>query len=188
MSSDHLTHVVRTHLELSSPDKLRPGRSPDIVPRIKLERPSAAEYLELYSRIGEPWHWRDRLAWSDDELRRYLGDPRVRVYTANVDDENAGYFELKHHENGSIEIMYFGLDQRFTGKGLGGWLLTRAVEEAFSLGARRVMLNTCTLDAPQALPNYLARGFVITREETYTVALPSPPRATATGATGSSTS
>jgi hypothetical protein len=29
------------------------------------------------------------------------------------------------------------------------------------------MLNTCTLDAPQALPNYLARGFTIEREDQY---------------------
>jgi hypothetical protein len=34
------------------------------------------------------------------------------------------------------------------------------------------MLNTCTLDAPQALPNYLARGFTITREERYSVEVP----------------
>jgi hypothetical protein len=35
-----------------------------------------------------------------------------------------------------------------------------------------VILNTCTLDAPQALPNYLARGFAITREERYSVDVP----------------
>jgi hypothetical protein len=51
-------------------------------------------------------------------------------------------------------------------------MLTRAVEEAFALGGTRVILNTCTLDAPQALPNYLARGFAITREEQYWVDVP----------------
>ena len=37
------------------------------------------------------------------------------------------------------------------------------------------MLNTCTLDAPQALPNYLARGFTIVREDQYLLDVPAPP-------------
>jgi len=64
------------------------------------------------------------------------------------------------------------LDEAFIGRGLGGWLLTRAAEEAFALDASRVILNTCTLDAPQALPNYLARGFTIVREDQYLLDVP----------------
>jgi hypothetical protein len=51
-------------------------------------------------------------------------------------------------------------------------VLTRAAQEAFALDAARVILNTCTLDAPQALPNYLARGFTIVREDQYLLDLP----------------
>jgi GNAT superfamily N-acetyltransferase len=168
------TEVHRTHLELSSRDKLRPARVPEGAATItRRDGISVAEYLEMYSRIGAPWHWRDRLAWSADELQRYLASPAVHVYTLEVDGANAGFFELRVHAGRIVEVMYFGLDQRFIGRGLGGWLLTRAAEESFSLGAR-VILNTCTLDAPQALPNYLARGFVITREEKYTADIPSP--------------
>ena len=47
--------------------------------------------------------------------------------------------------------------------GLGGWLLTRAVERAWAVeGTRRVWLHTCELDSPAALANYEARGFVAT--------------------------
>jgi len=74
-----------------------------------------------------------------------------------------------------VEVMYFGLVPSFIGRGLGGWLLTRAVEEAFALGGKRVILNTCTLDAPQALPNYLSRGFTIVREERYRLEIPERP-------------
>ncbi len=35
-------------------------------------------------------------------------------------------------------------------------------------------MNTCTLDGAAALPNYLARGFVRVRAETYWVDLPRP--------------
>jgi GNAT superfamily N-acetyltransferase len=84
----------------------------------------------------------------------------------------AGYFELRQHPDRTVEIMYFGLAPAFIGRGLGGWLLTRAAQEAFALGAPRIVLNTCTLDAPQALPNYLARGFTIVSEDQYLLDVP----------------
>ncbi len=44
-------------------------------------------------------------------------------------------------------------------RGLGGFLLTHAVKEAWQVGGPRVWLHTCTLDSERALPNYKARGF-----------------------------
>jgi GNAT superfamily N-acetyltransferase len=177
MTSEAPTDVVRTHLELSR-HRLRAAKDPSTHAEIRrLERPSPSEYLEIYTRIGGPWHWRDRLAWPAPEMEGYLASPEVHVFTAEVGGENAGFFEFVRRGPDVVELMYFGLDQRFIGRGLGGWLLTRAAEEAFALGATRVIVNTCTLDAPQALPNYLARGFVITREERYTVILSATPAA-----------
>jgi GNAT superfamily N-acetyltransferase len=83
--------------------------------------------------------------------------------------EPAGYFELRQHEDGSVEIAYFGLLPNFIGRGWGKYLLTRAVDTAWSLDPKRVWLHTCTLDHPAALPNYLKRGFRRVREEVYTV-------------------
>ena len=71
----------------------------------------------------------------------------------------AGYFELRRDRAGGTEIVYFGLLPEFTGRGLGGFLLTMAVERAWSSGTERVWLHTNTLDHPAALPNYLKRGF-----------------------------
>lgn len=116
--------------------------------------------------------------WTDAELDRYLSSPRVYVWTLNVGGATAGYFELQHHHDDTIELMYFGLVESYIGRGLGGWLLTRAVEESFALGARRVILNTCTLDSPRALPNYLARGFTIVREDRYVATVPTRLRLT----------
>jgi len=76
-----------------------------------------------------------------------------------VNGESAGYFELQRHDDDSVEIAYFGLIERFIGRGLGGLMLTRAVAEAWEMGAERVWLHTCTLDSPNALPGYKARGF-----------------------------
>ena len=178
MAPDGWTRVSvrRTHLELRGPKAFRPARSPREPVEIVRRRPIASvEYLALYSLVGELWLWRDRLVWTPDELERYLASPDVHVWTAHVHGATAGYFELRQHADRSIEVMYFGLAAPFIGRGIGGWLLTRAVEEAFALGASRIVLNTCTLDAPQALPNYLARGFTIVSEDQYLLDVPIHP-------------
>jgi GNAT superfamily N-acetyltransferase len=165
--------VARTHLELRRAADLRPAPAPQLpVTLRRLQSIRAAEYRALYTLVGERWLWRDRLVWTDEELDAYLVSPTVQVWLLSVSDQTAGYFELRRHSGGAVEVMYFGLAPAFMGRGLGGWMLTRAVEEAFALGGSRVILNTCTLDAPQALPNYLARGFSIVREEHYVIDVP----------------
>jgi GNAT superfamily N-acetyltransferase len=86
-----------------------------------------------------------------------------------VKGELAGYFELRRDTDGGVEIAYFGLLPGFTGRRLGAHLLTEAVERAWSLGARRVWLHTCTFDHPAALPNYVKRGFTVFKTEQYEV-------------------
>jgi GNAT superfamily N-acetyltransferase len=167
--------VTRTYLELRGPTELTPGRPLDQSVELVHRRPiSAGEYRALYDLVGERWLWRDRRVWSDQELHTYLASSRIHVWSAHQGSETVGYFELQQHADAIVEIMYFGLTPRFIGRGIGGWLLTRAAEEAFNLGGERLVLNTCTLDSPHALPNYLARGFRIVREEQYLVDLPRP--------------
>lgn len=165
--------VTRTYLELRGVHELRPGRAPAHPPRLERRRPiAAAEYRALYTLVGERWSWRDRLALPEAALDAHLASPRVEVWIATVSDEAAGYFELVQRDDDAVEIMYFGLAPRFIGRGFGAWLLTRACEAGFAMGARRIVLNTCSLDAPAALPNYLARGFTIVRDEVYQVEIP----------------
>jgi GNAT superfamily N-acetyltransferase len=166
-------NVVRTYLEMRAPSALRPAPLADS--RTTLERVDpcpVALYRALYYAVGARYHWRDRLAWSDEELAAHLTSPDVEVWVLHWQGERAGFYELRRHDDGSVEIAYFGLVERAFGRGLGKHLLTRAVERAWSLGATRVWLHTCTLDSPVALPNYLARGFTAYKEETYAVALP----------------
>lgn len=161
--------VVRTYLEMRTPEALRPADAPaGVNARVeRLERPSVADYRALYGDVGAAYHWRDRLAWSDEQLAAYLADPAVSVWVLVVDGVRAGYFELKRDAD-DVEIVYFGLASPYIGRGLGKYLLTRATREAWD-GPRvsRVWLHTCTLDDRAALPNYLSRGFVETRRERY---------------------
>ena len=173
--------AVRTHLELSRDaagntptDTERAGDALDVV---RVERPTAVEYRALYAAVGGTWHWRDRDAWSDERLQRHLDDPRVSLWLLREGDARLGYFELVRRADDAgdgrddveVELLYFGLVPGAHGRGLGRRLLERAMAEAWALGAARLVLNTCTLDHPAALPNYLARGFRVVREEAYEV-------------------
>jgi GNAT superfamily N-acetyltransferase len=163
--------VVRTYLELRSPEQLRPVSEDATDSSVAfVHRPAigVAQYRRLYEAVGYRWYWRDRNAWSDERLAAHLARPEISVWECLVDGESAGYFELERRDDGSVEIAYFGLIETFVGRGAGKAMLTRAAREAWALGANRVWLHTCTLDSPRALPNYKARGFEAFRTETYT--------------------
>jgi ribosomal protein S18 acetylase RimI-like enzyme len=160
--------VLRTYLEITDPGQLRGRVASDPAARFVVRRPCPVErYRALYRAVGERWHWHDRNAWSDEELATYLASPNVVVWELLVGEESAGYVELRRDPDAAVEIVYFGLDERFFGRGLGAALLTHAVTEGFAMGARRVWLHTCSLDSPRALPNYQARGFRPYRTERY---------------------
>ena len=120
---------------------------------------SVEDYRRLYRDVGAQWYWHDRLEMNDAELAAVLTQPNVQVWELEVDGHSAGYFELQRDAEGAVEIVYFGLVAGFMGRGLGKFLLNRAIEVAAQMGANRVWLHTCTLDSDRALPNYKARGF-----------------------------
>jgi GNAT superfamily N-acetyltransferase len=162
--------AVRTYLEMHAPSDLTGASapSPDAVVEL-VARCAPALWRRLYTEVGREYHWVDRLAWTDEDIRRYLADPALEFWLLGVNGEPAGYFELRRHDDGAVEIAYFGLLPSFTGQGLGKFMLTRAVERAWARGANRVWLHTSSLDHSSALSNYLARGFSIWKQETYVV-------------------
>ncbi|MBI1722570.1 MAG: GNAT family N-acetyltransferase [Gemmatimonadetes bacterium] len=167
--------VVRTYLELSSRAAFHPARLED--PAVSLERvPRCSVELSrrLYREVGGAYHWVDRLAWTDAELDAYLIQPGFGVWLMRYGGKLAGFFELRTDADKSIEIALFGLLSEFVGRGLGKHMLTCAVDRAWELGATRVWLHTCTLDSRVALPNYLRRGFVPYKQETYEAELACP--------------
>jgi GNAT superfamily N-acetyltransferase len=163
--------VTRTYLEMLSPEELRQARVTGPDPKVERLQDCSVEFFRfLYEEVGRAYRWTDRLSWSDEMVQQHLETPGVSLWLLSWENRPAGYFELRAHEDDSVEIAYFGLLPDFIGRGWGKYLLTRAVQSAWRLGARRVWLHTCTLDHPAALPNYLKRGFRPVRQETYTVA------------------
>ncbi len=165
-----MIQVRRTFLEMRSPADLNPVPIPDPAPDVaRLQPCSPAMFRHLYAEVGRAFRWTDRLSWTDEQIAGHLADPRTSIWLLSWQDMPAGYFELREHDDRSVEIAYFGLLPDFIGRGWGKYLLTRAAGAAWELGASRIWLHTCTLDHPSALPNYLKRGFRRVRDETYEI-------------------
>jgi len=170
MAAPSTIQVTRTYLEMRDPAELKPARSADPLIRIEPQPHCSVElFRTLYVEVGKNYHWIDRLPWTDEDIAKYLLQPEISLWLMTYDDKQAGYFELRECDDGSTEIAYFGLLADFIGRGLGKHLLTRAIEQAWADGAKRVWLHTCTLDDPAAMPNYLKRGFQPFKTEKYEV-------------------
>jgi ribosomal protein S18 acetylase RimI-like enzyme len=170
MTTDQKPPLVTTYLEMRSPEQLRPKRSPDARFQVRERKePNWFFNRDLYFRVGEQWQWTDKRPWTDEQWKEYAAAPDLRTFAAYYDGTLAGYYELRQDGEGGVEIAYFGLLPEFTGRGLGGALLTSAIEEAWSrrggIAPTRVWVHTCNRDHPQALANYQARGMIIYKIE-----------------------
>jgi len=119
----------------------------------------------LYKEIGKSFSWKDRLYWSDTDWIRLISNPNYELYTILKNEDLVGYYELIFDEHKNFEIAYFGILKEYFGKKIGGYLLCHAIENSFNKGAKRVWVHTCTLDHPNALKNYMARGMKVFKSE-----------------------
>lgn len=166
--------VTITYLEMTDRGQLQPARAGGLqLVRAEVASPELNRFL--YAAVGARWGWYSRLTWDYARWLAYLDRPELETWVAYVAGTPAGYFELERQDGGDVEIAYIGLLPAFIGQGLGGALLTAAVARAWDMGAARVWVHTCTLDHPQALRNYEARGFTVFRTEEKTEQLPDQP-------------
>jgi ribosomal protein S18 acetylase RimI-like enzyme len=165
--------ITTWYLEMTTREELRPKRSTRgdlLLARVERAMPELNRFF--YTAVGGNWYWVDRLPWPWSSWLEYLSRAELETWVLSVAGVPAGYFELEQQPQGNLEIVYFGLLPSFTGMGLGGHLLTLAVERAWELASRRVWLHTCSLDHPAALAHYQARGFRIYRQEVHSEELP----------------
>lgn len=164
------------YLEMLRPDALRPKEAPEHFEIRRVELPCPEYNRFLYATVGWPWSWVDKLGWSFEQWRAHVSRPEFGTWVGYMSGTPAGYYELEQQPEGNVEIVYFGLLPDFTGRGLGGALLTSAITSAWQWGAKRVWVHTCSLDHPAALRNYQARGMQIYRTEESTKTVPATPR------------
>ena len=139
-----------------------PGRVPKSAVQWQRAVANKAELSAgLYERVGGAWGWFDRAAWTDADWAGWANRDNHHLFLGLVEGEICGYVELDQ-QGPEVEVAFFGLLAEFIGQGLGGWLLSAGLREAWLLpGVERVWFHTCELDAPTALAYYQARGLVI---------------------------
>ncbi|MFW0108485.1 GNAT family N-acetyltransferase [Rothia sp. P7181] len=136
----------------------------------------------LYSVVGGPYYWYERLSWSREQWDDELSEVGSELWVLYVEGTPCGYAQLdtqviprSDDEFGSdVELLYFGLMQWVHGRGLGKAFLEYVLTAAWKMSSyhaipevQRVWVHTCTLDGPYALKNYCRRGFEEYRREVY---------------------
>ena len=160
--------IFRNYLELKSLEDFKEVKKPSEDYSVELVDKKDFQLNKFfYKNIGKNCHWIDRLVWADINWIHYVSDEKLFTYILKEKNEIAGYFELIFNEDiKEAEIAYFGILEEYFGKKLGGYLLSEAVKNSFSMGALRLWVHTCSLDHKNALLNYQSRGMKIFKSET----------------------
>jgi GNAT superfamily N-acetyltransferase len=158
--ADAPIEVTVTFLEMQR----QPGHYPSMPLNKKLALLRASNiplhyYRYLMDRVGRKWHWVNILRMDDTELEAYLREEGRDVRVLHLDGAPVGFFDLKAELPDHVDLAYFGMMDEAIGHGLGRWFLGAAIEAAWSYQPKRVIVQTCTLDHPAALPLYQKLGF-----------------------------
>ena len=158
--------VQRNFLELKDLKNLKTNSTNKKKYLVKKIKPDFQLNKFFYRQVGKKHRWIDRLSWSDEKWINYISNKNLETYIICESEELVGFFELLNNpELEETEISYFGLLEEYIGKGIGGYALSVAIRKSFEKNIRRVWLHTCTLDHPNALKNYIARGMTIFKKE-----------------------
>lgn len=153
--------VVITQLEMNAvPKRPTVPAPPGRLALLKLERPTVQFYRYLYDNVGERWFWWERRQMAPEALLAAISRPEIDIYVLYVGGEPAGFVELSRQAMPEINIDYFGLMPHFTGRGYGVYFLNWAVDQAWSIEAKRLTVASSSLDDPRGLRTYQKAGFV----------------------------
>jgi GNAT superfamily N-acetyltransferase len=163
--------ITITYLEMTDTQPRQPlPRAPgDKIALMRAFQPPVSFYRYLYSAVGEPWLWYERRKMDDEALAAIIQSREVEIYVLYKGGVPAGFVEVDRRSRVDVELSYFGLLPEFVGQGLGPYLLGWGIHAAFSCGADRLRVNTCTLDHPKALATYQRAGFVPVRQQSLIV-------------------
>jgi len=161
-----MIHVQRNFLELTDLKNLKTNSIKKNKYSVKKIEPDFQLNKFFYKQVGKNHRWIDRLSWSDEKWINYISNKNMETYIISDSYELVGFFELLYNPKlKETEISYFGLLEEYIGKGIGGFALSVAIKKSFEKNIKRVWLHTCTLDHPNALKNYIARGMTVFKKE-----------------------
>ncbi len=161
--------MVVTFLEMGAkPTVPSPPTPRGKIAILKAEKPPAHFYRYLYNTIGRPYYWVDRRKISDETLTAIIQHPQVELFVLYADGNPAGFAELDFRDPRAGQLAYFGLMPNEIGRGAGAWFLHQSIQLSWVKPISTLLVNTCTLDHPRALPLYQKMGFTpYAREDRY---------------------
>ena len=155
--------VKRWFLEMTSePAGINPVFPDDI--QIRLFEGDCGDYRKLNQLVGGDLGWVDRQIMCDEDLTKIIHHPKVKIHILYTGEVLAGFAELDRRTENEVHLEYFGLAPDFRGKGLGRVFLNWTIAEAWRSRPGKILLNTCEIDHPGALPIYMKAGFKILEE------------------------
>ncbi len=158
--------TIVTYLEMRTSPASVPRPMPEGVELRRVMQPDTAWYRDLYFRVGGfDWLWFSRLQMTDAQLQAILDDQNVHVFAVEKDGVAEGLLELDFRDQGSCELAFLGLTKALIGKGVGGALMSFALDTAWRAPIDLLHIHTCTLDSPQALGFYRKCGFKPVRQQ-----------------------
>ena len=155
--------VRRWFLEMTN----EPDRMNHVLPddaRIRRFTGNCDDYRVLNKLVGGDLGWVDRQIMSESDLEKIISHSQVKIFVIYSGEKQAGFAELDLRTEDEVHLEYFGLAPNFRGQGLGKVFLNWTIAEAWKSKPRKVLLNTCEIDHPGALPIYLKAGFIIAEE------------------------
>ena len=161
-----MINVERNFLEIRDVKNLKINPTKKIKFLVKKINPDFQLNKFFYKQVGKKHRWLDRLNWSDEKWINYISNKNLDTYIISDSENLVGFFELLNNPHlCETEISYFGLLEEYIGRGIGGYALSVAIRKSFEKDIKRVWLHTCTLDHPNALKNYIARGMTVFKKE-----------------------
>ena len=159
--------IERYYLEIFSKDNFEKKSKPPGSYEFYLNSSDNFEINKFfYKQVGKKYQWIDRLTWTNNDWIKYVSNKNLKTYVLKQENDFVGFFELIFNiEINECEIAYFGILEDYFNKGCGGYMLSKAIEKSFEIGAKRVWVHTCSLDHPNAIKNYISRGMKIFKTE-----------------------
>lgn len=153
-----------THLEMLQPFPLAtwnaaPSELPNQIAFEKAHKLALPDYRQLYHDVGDKWFWVNCKHMDNATLATIIHSASTEIHLLRQTGKNIGFVELNLRDFPSVEIVFVGLIESHIGLGLGRYMLSRTLWDFAARGVRKLMIQTCSLDHPNALALYQEFGF-----------------------------
>ncbi|NPU84678.1 MAG: GNAT family N-acetyltransferase [Syntrophaceae bacterium] len=165
--------TLTTSLQMNHEDQARLDFKP--VPDLEIVRATqedANTIKEFYQGIGENHLWVDRRGWEIDDFEMQIAQERTIIWLARLKGRPIGFLEAYHYPDNRIQIIFLGILDQYSGRGIGKHLLSHGISSAWQRRPSKMIVHTRSYDGEHALNNYVKRGFQITKVRPQIIAVP----------------